>query len=263
MSRPPAALGTATYLAGIAGAVGLSTGRPAGAVAAAAVAAFGVGLVGGGLLVTSERGARLLATRLTTWATGGGLVGLGAWVTWAGLQTGAERRYQLTIASVFVAVVGWGILAGSDHRDGFGERLATLPKTDRRERVDADGRRRWLGAATSAMTVAVVGYFVWRAVARGDLSSGLFAGLFFAVFLPGTKYGVELTDDGVVATRYVVWLVPVGRTVLPWRAIYGYEATDERLRIATEFDGDLTYDPERIDERDRVVGILDEQLPRL
>lgn len=266
-SRPPVAIGSGVYVAGVAGAVALSAGRAPDTVAAVAVVAFCVGLVAGGALVTTERGARLLDHRLTAVAAGGALFGLGAWVTWVGLQTGAGGRYQLAVGSVFLAVIGWGIFAGGDRRagpnDGFGETLARLPRTDPRHSADASGRRRWLGVGADAVTVAVVGYFAWRAVAAGDLYSGLFAGVFFAVFRPGRRYSVALTDGGVVTTRYVVWLVPTGRTVVPWTAIYGYEATDDRLRLATDYGRDLTYDPDRVDDRDRVTELLDDRLPRL
>ena len=73
----------------------------------------------------------------------------------------------------------------------------------------------------------------------------------------------RLTDDGLLTTRYVCWLVPFDQSHTPWRQVYGYEATDDRLRIATEFGPDLVYDLDRIDDAERVVGILDDQVPRL
>ena len=60
-------------------------------------------------------------------------------------------------------------------------------------------------------------------------------------------------------------LYPVFQPILSLRdkQIYGYEATETHLRIATEFGPDLAYDLADVEERDRVVGILDERVPRL
>ena len=257
--NPPAALGCGAYVAGVAAAVLLLGDTPGATVAAVAVGGLCLGIAAGGLLVTRTR---LLDHRVTTRFTAGALVGLGLWVTWTGIRTGAGGRYQLAIGSVFLAVVGWAVLvsgSGSGDRPD-GETLATLPRTTE---GGGDGRRRQLKLLVDvAVLVVVAGLFV-RAAVLSDPSGWLFGGLFFVVFLPGTRSRVRLTDGGLVTTRYVCWRVPFDRSHKPWREVYGYEATDERLTLGTEFGGDIVYDRDRIDDSDRVVAILDERLPRL
>ncbi|MFC6757400.1 MULTISPECIES: hypothetical protein [Haloarcula] len=187
-------------------------------------------------------------------------MGLGLWVTWTGIQSGAGGRYQFAIASVFLAVVGWAVMAGREQPPGDAETLATLPRTT--ESGD-DGRRRQLKLVVDvAVLVVVAGLFV-RAAVLSDPSGWLFGGLFLVVFLPGTRSQVRVTDGGLVTTRYVCWVVPFDLTHTPWMQVYGYEATDDRLRIATEFGPDLVYDLDRIDNSERVVRILDDRVPRL
>jgi hypothetical protein len=215
--------------------------------------------------VTDDRGARLLSRRATARVTGLALLALGGWVTWTGVQGGAGGRYQFAIGSVFFAVVGWAVMVRGDSTTGpviGAETLAVLPRTTP-DGTAADGRRRQFKRLLDVAVIAVVAYLLYRAVVRSDPSSWLFAGLFVVVFLPGTRSQARLTDSGLVVTRYVFWGVPLDRTQMPWTAVYGYESTDDRLRIATEFGGDFTYDPERIEARDRVVGILEDRLPRL
>ena len=255
--KPPAALGCGAYVAGVAAAV-LLLGEPSDAtVAAVAVGGLCLGIAAGGLLVTHSR---LLGHRATVRFTGGALVGLGLWVTWTGIQRGAGGRYQLAIGSVFLAVVGWAVMVEREGTPGDTETLASLPRTA--EDGD-DGRRRQLKLLVDvAVLVVVTGLFV-RAAVLSDPSGWLFGGLFLVVFLPGTRSQVRLTDGGLVTTRYVCWLVPFDLTATPWTQIYGYEATETHLRIATEFGPDLAYDLADVEERDRVVGILDERVPRL
>ncbi|MDS0283561.1 hypothetical protein [Haloarcula onubensis] len=263
--NPPAALGSGAYVAGVAGAAALVAGRPLAAGAAVAVAGLCLGIVAGGLAVTRTR---LLARRVASRATGLAVLALGLWVTWTGVQSGAGTRYQFTIGSVFLAVVGWAVMvrgdgaAGVADGDGRSETLAVLPwTTDGRGVTDA--RRRQLERLVDvAALVVVTGLFV-RAAVLSDPSSWLFGGLFLAVFLPGARSRVRLTDAGLVTTRYVCWRVPFDLTQTPWTRVYGYEATDDRVTIATEFGPDLVYDRARIDDSERVVGVLDERVPRL
>jgi len=264
-SRPPVAIGSAVYVAGLTGALALLTGRPRNAVLAVAAGGVCLGLLAGGLIVSSDGLAGLLAGRAGSAALGLVLLSVGLWATVTGLLSGVGVRYYLTMGSVFLAVVGWAIIAGGSQRAGeeWTDTLVTLPKTEPSGVVDTDGRRRLLGMVGTGVTVAVVGYFGWRAVALGDLYSGLFAGLFFAVFLPGTKQRVRLTEAGVVTTRYLLWLVPIRRSRTAWVEIYGYEATDERLRIASNVGPDIVYNPDRTAELDRIVGILDDHVPQL
>ncbi len=263
--NPPAALGSSAYVAGVAAAAALLTGRPLGAVAAVAVGGLCLGLVAGGLVVTRTR---LLAHGAAGRVTGLPLLALGAWVTWTGLQSGAGGRYQLTIGSVFLAVVGWAVLvrgggapalAGGEGRPAP---LASLPRPADSGSV-VDGRRRQFTLLADVGVLVVVGYLFYRAVVRADPSSWLFGGLFLVVFLPGTRSQVRLTDRGLLTTRYVCWLAPFDLTHTPWAEIYGYEATEDRLRVATEFGPDLVYDLDRVDDAERVVGTLDDQVPRL
>ncbi|PSP84665.1 hypothetical protein BRC96_04265 [Halobacteriales archaeon QS_6_64_34] len=256
--KPPAALGSGAYVAGVVGAVMLLGESPDATVAAVAVGGSCLGIAAGGLLVTRTR---LLGHRVTARFTGGALVGLGLWVTWTGVQSSAGGRYQLAIGSVFFAVVGWAVMVGGEETSGpedEREILASLPQT-----TDGDGRRRQFTLLADIGVVLVVAYFFYRAVVTADSSSWLFGGLFLAVFLPGTRSQVDLTDGGLVTTRYVCWLVPFDRSHTPWREIYGYEATDERLTLGTEFGDDLVYDRDRIDDPERVVAVLDDRLPRL
>lgn len=257
--NPPAALGCGAYVAGVAAAVLLPGTAPEATVAAVAVGGLCLGIAAGGLLVTHSR---ILGHRVTRRFTAGALAGVGLWVTWTGVQTGAGGRYQLAIGSVFLAVVGWAVLvSGSGPTDrADGETLATLPRTA--EGGDG-GRRRQLRLLADVGVLVVVAYFFYRAAVRADPSSWLFGGVFLAVFLPGTRSQVRLTDGSLVTTRYVCWRVPFDRSHTPWREIYGYEATDERLTLGTEFGADLVYDRDRIDDPERVVSILDERLPRL
>jgi len=261
--KPPAALGCGAYVAGVAAAV-LLLGEPSDAtVAAVAVGGLCLGIAAGGLLVTRTR---LLSHRATARFTGGALVGLGLWVTWVGVQSGAGGRYQFAIGSVFLAVVGWAVMTGREETAGSAdsrpETLATLPRTAEGGSED-DGRRRQLKLLVDvAVLVVAAGLFV-RAAVLSDPSGWLFGGLFLVVFLPGTRSQVRLTDSGLQTTRYVCWLVPFDLTATPWTQVYGYETTEDHLRIATEFGPDLTYDLADVEERERVVGILDERVPRL
>ena len=260
-SRPPAALGGGAYVAGVIAAVALLGSTPYATVAAVAVVGLCLGVAAGGLLVTCTR---LLGHRVTARFTGGALVGLGLWVTWTGVQAGAGGRYQLTIGSVFLAVVGWAVLirgSGTSEQVG-GEPLATLPRTPDIGSITDDRRQQFTRLADAGVIVAVA-YFFYRAITRGDASSWLFGGLFLAVFLPGTRWQVTLTDSGLVTTRYVCWLVPFDRSHTPWTGIYGYEATDDRLTIGTEFGPNLVYDRNRVDDPERVVSVLDDRLPQL
>lgn len=253
--KPPAALGSGAYVAGVVAAVLLLGEQPGATVAAVAVGGLCLGITAGGLLVTNSR---LLGHRVTARFTGGALVGLGLWVTWTGIQSGAGGRYQLAIGSVFLAVVGWAVMVGREQPPGDGETLAVLPRT-----TESDGRRRQLKLLVDvAVLVVVAGLFV-RAAVLSDPSGWLFGGLFLIVFLPGTRSQVRLTDAGLQTTRYVCWLVPFDLTATPWTQVYGYEATDDHLRIATEFGPDLAYDLADVENRERVVGILDERVPRL
>ncbi len=255
--KPPAALGCGAYVAGVAAAVLLVGGLPYATLAAVAVGGLCLGIAAGGLLVTRTQ---LLGHRVTPRFTGGALVGLGLWVTWTGVQSGAGGRYQFAIGSVFLAVVGWAVMAGREQPPGDAEPLATLPRTSE---DGASGRRRQLKLLVDVgVLVVVAGLFV-RAAVLSDPSSWLFGGLFLVVFLPGTRSQVRLTDGGLVTTRYVCWLVPFDLTHTPWTQVYGYEATEDRLRIATEFGPDLAYDRDGVEERERVVGLLDERVPRL
>ncbi|WP_324663855.1 hypothetical protein [Haloarcula sediminis] len=253
--KPPAALGCGAYVAGVAAAVLLLGEPPYATVAAVAVAGLCLGIVTGGLLVTRTR---LLGHRVTARFTGGALVGLGLWVTWTGVQSGPGGRYQLAIGSVFIAVVGWAVMVGREQTPGDWETLAVLPRT-----TDGDGRRRQFTLLADVGVLVAVAYICYRAVVRGDASSWLFGGLFLTVFLPGTRSQVQLTDSGLVTTRYVGWVVPFDQSRTPWTQVYGYEATDDRLTLGTEFGADLVYDRERLDDAERVVGILDDRLPRL
>jgi len=257
--KPPAALGSGAYLAGLAAAAALVVGRPLEAVAAVAVAGLCLGVVAGGLLVTHSR---LLGRSVTSRVTGFALLALGAWVTWTGVQSGAGARYQLTIGSVFFAVVGWAVMVRDDRATGpaTAEPLAVLPRTTD---GGSDGRRRQFKRLVDAAVLVVAAGLFARAALRSDPSSWLFGGLFLAVFPPGTRSQVRLTEGGLVTTRYVCWLVPFDQTRTPWVEIYGYEAADGRLRIATEFGPDLVYDAERLGDRERVVGVLDDRVPRL
>lgn len=256
--NPPPALGSGAYVAGVAAAVALLVGVAPGTVAAVAVAGLCVGIVAGGLVVTRTG---LLAHSETARVTGLPLVGLVVWVTWTGIQRGAASRYQLTIGGVFLAVVGWAVLVrgGATGVGGSSERtatLATLPQTGAE-----DGRRRQFSLLGDVGALVVVAYFFYRAVVLVDPSSWLFGGLFLAVFLPGTRSQVRLTEAGLRTTRHVLWVVPLDRSHTPWTALYGYEVSEERLRIGTNYGDDLTYDRDRLD--DGVVTILDEHLPRL
>jgi|GEM_PF-2098724 hypothetical protein len=259
--KPPAALGSGGYVAGIAGAAALLVGRPYATVAALAVGGLCLGVVAGGLVVTRSR---LLDRRPTSRLTGATLVALGAWVTWTGVQSGADARYQLTIGSVFFAVVGWAVMvrgAGPPASgDGTWEPLATLPRTTD---GGSGGRRQQLERLVDIGILVVVAGLFARAAIGSDPSSWLFGGLFLVVFLPGTRSQVRLTDGGLVTTRYVCWLVPFDQSHTPWTALYGYEATDTRLRIDSDFGPDLVYDRARIDDLDRVVAVLDDHIPRL
>jgi hypothetical protein len=261
--RPPVAFGSGAYVAGVVGAAALLAGRPSETVAAIAVGGFCLGIVAGGLLVTRTR---LLDHSASGRVTGLALVTLGAWVTWTGVQSGAGGRYQFTMGSVFVAIIGWALMAraggASRLAEGNPEILATLPRTTDSESV-TDGRRGALEHLTDVGTLVVVGYFFYRAVVRADPSSWLFGGLFLAVFLPGTRSRVRLTEGGVETTRYVFWLVPFDLASIPWEGVYGYESTDDRLRIATDYGPGFSYDPDSIDDIELVRGILDDHLPRL
>lgn len=260
--RPPAALGGGAYVAGAAAAVTLLAAVPLDAAAAAAVGGFCLGIVAGGLLVTRTR---LLGREGTAGVLGFPVGLLVAWVTWTGIQSGAGGRYQFAIGSAFLAIVGWAVLIRGGQPGeptDSDETLAVLPRTTDSGRV-ADGRWRWLKLLADVGVLAVAGYAFYRGAVQSDTSSWLFGGLFLAVFLPGTRSVVRLTADGLATTRYVCWVVPFDRSRTPWAEIYGYEATDERLRIATEFGRDLVYDGGRIDDRDRVVGVLDDHVPRL
>lgn len=261
--NPPAALGSGAYVAGVAGAAALLAGRPYSGVAAFAVWGLCLGIVAGGLLVTRTR---LLAHSAAGRVTGAPLLALAGWVTWTGLQSGAGGRYQFTIGSVFFAVVGWAVMTRGDRATGpatgSAETLAVLPRTTD-SGTAADGRRRQFSRLVDVGVLAVVAYFFYRALVLSDPSSWLFGGLFLAVFLPGTRSQVRLTDAGLVTTRYVCWLVPFDRSETPWTEIFGYEATDDRLRIGTEFGHDLVYATDRIDDIERVVEVLDDRLPRL
>lgn len=261
--RPPAALGSGAYVAGLVGAVALLAGTPSATVAAVAVGGLCLGVAAGGLAVTRTR---LLDRRPTSRLTGLALLALGGWVTWTGIQRGADPRYQLTIGSVFVAVVGWGVMVGGESgpapTDGEAETLATLPKTTDIGAA-ADGRRRQLKLLVDVGVLVAVAVLVARAVVQSDPSSWLFAGLFLVVFLPGTRTQVRLTDAGLVTTRYVCWLVPFDLSRTPWTQIYGYDATDAEIRIATEFGPDLVYDRDSVADSERVVAVLDERVPRL
>jgi len=260
--KPPAALGAGAYVAGVIGAAALLAGRPLGAVAAVAVGGLCLGIVAGGLVVTRTR---LLGRSVTSRVTGLPLLALGAWVTWTGVQSGAGTRYQFAMGSVFFAVVGWAVMVRGDETTGPEsdvETLAVLPRTTDSGSV-ADGRRRQRKLLVDVGLLVVVAYFFYQAIARSDPSSWLFGGLFLAVFLPGTRSQVRLTDDGLLTTRYVCWLVPFDQSHTPWRQVYGYDATDDRLRIATEFGPDLAYDRGRVDDFERVVAVLDDRVPRL
>jgi len=257
--KPPAALGCGAYVAGVAAAVAL-LGRPSyDTVAAIAVGGFCLGLVAGGLAVTRTQ---LLSHRITARFTGGALVGLGVWVTWTGVQESAGGRYQLAIGSVFLAVVGWAVLAGREQTAGEAATLAALPRTIPGG-TGGDGRRRQFKRLADVGAVVVVAVLFARAVARSDPSSWVFGGLFLAVVLPGTRSRVRLTDSGLVTTRYVFWRVPFDLTQTPWATLYGYEATDERLRIGTNYGSDLVYDRARTDDSERIVAVLDDHIPRL
>jgi len=256
--KPPAALGCGAYVAGVAAAVALLGGSPDATVTAVAVAGFCLGIVAGGLVVTRTR---LLGHRVTARFTAGALVGLGVWVTWTGLQSGGGSRYQFAIGSVFLAVVGWAVLTGGKQAtEPAGEPLASLPRTATGPGSD---RRRWLKLVVDSGLVLIIAYFGYRAVVQSDPYAWLYAGLFLVVFLPGTRSSVRLTADGLDTTRYVFWLVPFDQSRTPWVELYGYEATDDRLRIATEFGRDITYATDSVDDLDGVVGVLDDHLPRL
>ena len=251
--KPPAALGSGAYAAGVAAAVLLLGESPYDAVAAVAVGGLCLGIVAGGLVVTHSR---LLGHRVTSRFTGGALVGLGLLVTWTGVQSGAGGRYQFTIGSVFLAVVGWAVMVGREQPPGDAETLATLPRT-----TEGDGRRRQLKLLVDVTVLVVVAGLFVRAAVLSDPSGWLFGGLFLVVFLPGTRSQVRLTDAGLQTTRYVCWRVPFDQSRTPWTQVYGYEATEDHLRIATEFGPDLAYDLDGVDER--VVGLLDDRVPRL
>jgi len=260
--KPPAALGSGAYVAGVVGAVML-LGEPAYAtVAAATVGGLCLGIAAGGLVVTRTQ---LLGHRATARFTGGALVGLGVWVTWTGLRSGADGRYQFAIGSVFLAVVGWAVMAGREQSTGPASdaaALLTLPWTTDGGSA-TDGRRRQLSRLVDvAVLVVVAGLFV-RAAVLSDPAGWLFGGLFLVVFLPGTRSQVRLTDSGLVTTRYVFWRVPFDQSPTPWMEVYGYEATEDHLRIATEFGPDLVYDLDSVEESERVVGLLDDRVPRL
>jgi len=211
---------------------------------------------------------RLLDRRSTSRLAGLALLVVGGLVTWTGVQSGAGARYRLTIGGVFVAVVGWAVMVGGESgpapTDGAGEpeTLATLPKTTDIG-APTDGRRRQLKQLVDVGVLVGVAVLVARAVVRSDPSSWLFAGLFLVVFLPGTRSQVRLTDAGLVTTRYVCWLVPFDLSRTPWTQIYGYEATDDQLRIATEFGPDLVYGRDGVADSERVVDVLDGRVPRL
>jgi hypothetical protein len=257
--KPPAALGSGAYVAGVVGAVAL-LGEPSTAtVAAIAVGGFCLGVVAGGLAVTHSQ---LLDHRLTSRSTGGALVGLGVWVTWTGVQSGSDGHYQLAIGSVFLAVVGWAVMVGREHPAGNGETLATLPRTMPRETA-GNGRREQLKRLGDVGAVVVVAVLFARAVTRSDPSSWVFAGLFLVVTLPGTRSRVRLTDSGLLTTRYVFWRVPFDLSQTPWAALYGYEATDDRLRIDTNYGPDIVYDRDQLGDIDHVVGVLDDHIPQL
>ncbi|WP_262180704.1 hypothetical protein [Haloarcula laminariae] len=260
--KPPAALGGGAYVAGVAAAVLLLGESPDATVAAVAVGGSCLGIAAGGLLVTRTR---LLGHRIAARFTGGALAGLGVWVTWTGVQSGAGGRYQFAIGSVFVAVVGWAVMVGGERTGGPAgdmETLAVLPRTTDGTSA-GDGRRRQFTLLADVGVLVVVAYFWYRAAVRGDASSWLFGGLFMVVFLPGTRSQVRLTDSGLVTTRYVCWVVPFDQSRTPWARVYGYEATDEWLTIGTEFGADIVYDRERLDDAERVLGVLDDHVPRL
>ena len=257
--RPPVALGSGGYLAGFAAAAALLAGTPYDLVAAVAVVGFCLGVVAGGLLVTHSQ---FLGHSAVPRAAGLPVLALGLWVTWTGVQRGAGGRYQFAIGSVFAAVVGWAVVAGGDRTGGpESETLATLPPTIRRG--TGSERRRRLKLVVDVAALVAVGYLCYRAATRSNPSGWLIAGLCLAVFAPGGRSRARLTDDGVVVTEYVCWLVPFDRSAVPWREIYGYDATGDRLRIATEFGRDFVYDTDRIDAVDAVVGVLDDRVPRL
>ncbi|MDS0259484.1 hypothetical protein NDI56_08770 [Haloarcula sp. S1CR25-12] len=261
--KPPAALGSGAYVAGVAGAAALVAGFAYDAAAPLAVGGLCLGIVAGGLAVTRSQ---LLGRGLTSRLTGAVLLALGAWVTWTGVQSGAGARYQLTIGSVFVAVVGWAVMVRGDGAlasvDGTREPRATLPRTTDGATA-GDGRRQQFQRLVDVGVIVAVAYFFYRALAQSDPSSWLFGGLFLVVFLPGTRSQVRLTDSGLVTTHYVFWRVPFDQSQTPWTGLYGYEATDTRLRIAADFGPDRVYDLARIDDVDRVVAVLDDHIPRL
>jgi len=263
--RPPVAFGGAIYLAGLAGAVALLAQRPFGTVTGVVVGGLCLGLVAGGAVVTRAQAMDTLAGRTGRTVTGLPVLSIGVWTTWTGLQTGAGSRYLFTIAGVFVAVIGWAVLAQGSQTVGGGraEMVATLPRTNLRGVVGTEGRRRWLGPLVTTLQFTVIGSLTWLAITQSILYSGLFAGLLFAVFLPGTKAGARLTETGLLTRRYIVWMVPIGQSCIAWEEIYGYEATADRLRIATTRGPDVTYNPDRIDDLDHVIEVLDDHVPRL
>jgi len=110
-------------------------------------------------------------------------------------------------------------------------------------------RTRLLGHRVTARFTAgaLVGLGVW--VTWTGLQSG-----------GGSRYQFAI---GSVFLAVVGWAVLTGGTRTPWVELYGYEATDDRLRIATEFGRDITYATDSVDDLDGVVGVLDDHLPQL
>lgn len=260
---PPVAIGSALYLAGAATAVATVTGGPVGIIA---VAGFVGGLAGGGRLVTSPRGARLLDHRVATAALGLPLLVLGVWVTWTGLNTGGGSDYQLAIASVFGAVVGLGVFRSGDVTpsvEGEDAPVVALPRTRTGASVQPTGRRHILRMVVLVVVLPILVALAYASVTGSVPFWGLATFVLLSGYTLGDKSRIQLHDTGVVGTRYIYWLVPVGRAVTPWEAIYGYEVTDGRLRIATSVGRDFVYDSSRIGDIDRVVEILDDHIPRL